>query len=325
MHLANLHLLRPWWLLALIPLAWIIARWWRNEYYYSVWQGVCEPHLLPHVLAQGPSAHRYLVAAFACAWFGIVLALCGPAWEHTQQAIYKAQQAQVIALDMSDNMAAEDIKPNRLARARFKALDLLHQSKEIQTGLIVFSSEPFVVSPITQDAETIAAMVPILRSDILPVTGQNIGAAIEKAAALFQQAGIPQGRIIVVTASSPTAADIAAAEKIFKQGYRLSILGIGTALGAPIPGGGDTPILAKLDKPGLEKLAQAGGGQYYAFTPSDADVAELLQTQNNNKIKVEKTAETAEQWLDQGYWLLLPVLLLAAFMFRRGWFEELTR
>src|SRR5437016_540869 len=84
-------------------------------------------------------------------------------------------------------MNATDLKPNRLTRAKYKILDLLKQQNEGQTGMLVFSSKPFVVSPLTQDAATIAAMVPMLDLNILPVQGEDIGAGLRKAAEMIKQ------------------------------------------------------------------------------------------------------------------------------------------
>lgn len=324
----NLHFLRPWWLLALIPLTVILVRLWRYSHAEQHWQAVCEPQLLPYLLIDvQDKLHRYCIALLGCAWFCAVMALSGPSWTQLPQAIYQAQRAQVLVLDVSANMAAEDIKPNRLARARYKVLDILHQSKEQQTGLIVFTGKPFVVSPLTQDAETIAAMVPALTSDIMPVAGSNIGAALRQAAALVKQAGINQGHIILITASQPTLLDNSVAKQLQQQGLQLSILGIGTAVGAPVPNmtADEDTKLAKLDIAGLTRLAAAGDGDYIAFTDTDADIKALLAMQPASSAEAKRTGQSITVWQDQGYWWLLPVLVIAALVFRRGWFERITQ
>ena len=71
-------------------------------------------------------------------------------------------------------MDATDLKPSRLTLARFKVLDILNRTKDGQVGLIVFAGDAFVVSPLTDDVQTIAALVPVLTSDIMPAQGSRI-------------------------------------------------------------------------------------------------------------------------------------------------------
>lgn len=88
--------------------------------------------------------------------------------------------SRVIALDVSQSMDTTDVSPSRLERAKYKIFDILRRIKEGQVGMIVFSSEPFVVSPLTSDANTIENLVTVINSDIVPVQGHNIYKALKK-------------------------------------------------------------------------------------------------------------------------------------------------
>lgn len=326
----NLHFLRPWWFLTLVPLALLSWRLWRFSQHYGAWQGVVDAHLLPYLMQQSQQRfQKGLMLAITVAWLLAILALTGPSWQRLPAAVYRAQHAQVIVLDLSIVMEAADIKPNRITRARYKILDILNNNPEAQIGLVVFSGEPYVVSPLTEDAKTIAAMVPVLNTKLMPITGQNIGAALTKASDLLKQADAPKGQIILMTASQPTATDIAIAKKLYQQGFSTSVLGVGTLQGAPIPasiGENQQPEMAKLAVAALQQLARAGGGIFEEFSNSAADIDKLLAaTKNPQTATVTKTKEAIALWRDDGFWLILPLLLLVVLVFRRGWFMEFTR
>lgn len=157
-----------------------------------------DQRLLPYLL-QGdntPSSSRrkpaliLLLLLFSL----VIFALAGPAFEKRPQPVFKAQSALVILLDLSRSMDAEDIKPSRLNRARYKINDILKQRKEGQTALIAYAADAFVVSPLTDDADTITAQVPALETHIMPAQGSRLDLALQKARALFINGGQNKGR-----------------------------------------------------------------------------------------------------------------------------------
>ncbi len=333
MSLGALHFLRPWWFLVLIPLVFLLWQQWRQRTVGHDWAGQCDPHLLPHLLCGHSSSRRYMMPVFLClAWLLAVLALAGPTWSHWPQPVYRQQMARVIALDVSESMNANDLLPSRLQRARYKVLDLLKRIKSGQTGMLVFSSEPFVVSPLTEDSNTIANMVPVLNSHVVPVQGSNIALALKKSVKLMQQADAVRGSIILITDSQPNTAAFSEAKQLAKQGYHLLVLGVGTEQGGPIPkaGGGfmlnqqGEVVFAKLDPEALEKLASEGAGRYVAFTNDNRDLTSLLSMSQRNQHHVLKAKNlTKVLWADQGHWLIWGLLILLLIVCRRGWLERL--
>jgi len=229
-------------------------------------------------------------------------------------------------------MDAEDIKPSRLIRARYKIADILRQRKDGQSALLAYAGDAFTVTPLTDDTETIASQLSALSTDIMPSPGSNIAQALEKAVDLFKQAGLlppgapEKGQIILVTDGIDDAAVAAAA----LSGIRLSVLGVGTADGAPIalPGGGfikdeqGAIVIPKLNAGDLSRLAQAGHGIYQTISADDTDIQALLSEIKQPVAQgingQEQTDILLDQWEDKGPWLLLPVLLLASLMFRKG-------
>ncbi|HSY26513.1 MAG TPA: VWA domain-containing protein [Burkholderiaceae bacterium] len=332
--MTNFHFLRPTWLLALLPLAvllWLMRRRRANS---RSWQRVVDARLLPHLLI-GKEGKQGNASLFLLAIGGIlaIAALAGPAWRKLEQPVFRQQSDLVVALDLSRSMDAGDVKPSRLQRAELKLRDILAQQKEGDTALIVYAATPFVVSPLTSDANTIASQVGSMTSDLMPAQGARPDLAIGLAQKLLNQAGAVHGGVLLISdgigdAKSNDLED--AIKKLTGAGHKLSILGVGTSEGAPVPAsdGGFVKsvdgaiLLPKLDDASLSKLAQQGGGTYRRLSNDDSDFHALL-TPFTQMLEQHQGKEvdglSADQWHDEGPWLLLPLMLLATLFFRRGY------
>jgi len=332
MNIAALHFIRPYWFFALIPVAFLVWRLVKNRHHRSNWHKVVDAHLLKQLLNHSTSQKTlwpfYLLALM---WFICIFTLAGPSFEKVKQPVYKSKNAKVILLDLSPSMLATDIKPNRISRARYKILDLLKNYPEGRTGLVVFASEAYTVSPLTYDNNTIASMVPELSPDIMPVTGSNIAAGLKKAVSLFKNVDVSKGTIILMTDSLPNRNAFKEAKKLYGQGYTISVLAIGSTQGGTIakPHGGfygqnDKPIIAKVNYKALEKLATSGNGKFSSFTNSDADINYLLKNNIDHSITQAKQMKANSViWQDSGYWLILLLLAFMLMFFRRGFLEDL--
>jgi len=332
--LSEFHFLRPQWLWALLPLALLLWRLARSSGGANAWRGLVDPHLLPHLLVPGGgSGPRRLLLLLGLGWLLLVLALAGPSWTRLPQPVYQAQQYRVLVLDISTAMNATDVPPSRLAHARFEVLDLLKRSGEGQIALIAYGAEPYVVSPLTADADTIALQVPSLSSELLPVPGQRAGPALSKANELLQQAGAPNGEVILISGGlEDPAAALKAARELRAAGHRLSVLALGTEQGAPVPdaGGGflkdagGAILMPKLDAAALRELSGTGGGRYVQSRADDRDLDALLESSHLERLEQqEDELAESDQWREEGPWLLLLLLPLAALAFRRGWLSPL--
>ncbi len=323
---AEFHFLRPEWLWgipAVVLLAIALAR---RQLAPGSWQRIVDPVLVPFVLvrnqARGLSYRWWLLLLSGLI---AVLSIAGPSWKRVEQPVFRSEQAIVIALDLSYSMDAQDVTPSRLMRAKLKILDILARRKSGQTALVVYSANAFTVTPLTTDADTVAALVNSLSTDIMPSRGSYPPAAIEKGRQLLEQAGVSYGEVLLITdGGSSTAAERAAGE-LRDAGYTLSVLGVGTLQGAPIPkvGGGFVTdrsgniAVPKLEMDELRRLASAGGGRYTALTADDRDIDTLLSGEVGDATESDKSVAT-DQWREEGPWLLLVLLPLAALAFRRG-------
>ena len=194
------HFLRPLWFFALIPLLLLI--WWMffRRTGESNWEAICDERLLPHILIRGSGRTRK-VSMILAAIGGLlgIIALAGPVWEKLPQPVFTAQDALVIALDLTRSMDAGDVSPSRLERARFKIRDILDQRHEGQTALLVYAGEAFTVTPLTDDNDTIKSQLNALNTDIMPVFGNRTDKAVTKALDLLKQAGMRRGHVLLIT------------------------------------------------------------------------------------------------------------------------------
>ena len=324
----EIHLIRPLWLLALIPWILLVWRMAKTTFLQSGWHRVCDAHLLPHILNQ-PKQISKKYPAFLVLIAGIltIIALSGPVYHQLPQPVFRNQSALVLILDLSLSMDATDAKPSRLIQSKHKIVDILRKRREGQTALIVFANQPFVVSPLTNDTATISLQLATLETGLMPAQGSRPDLAMEKAVDLLHQGGINRGKILLVTDGWSEESELSA-QAIHTQGHTLSILGVGTSEGSPIPTskGGflkdsqGNIVIAKLDPKHLQQLAQMGGGRYQHIRTDDFDIETLNIL--NDAVSLENTMEKSELmadiWREEGPWFLLMVLPLAALVFRRG-------
>lgn len=326
---ADFHWLRPEWLFAIPLLLLIVVLLARGKLGSGNWATVIDPALMPYVLSRDPgrgSDFRWWLMGLGA--IIAVLALAGPAWQRVEQPVFRAEQAMVVALDLSRSMDAEDIAPSRLRRAKLKILDMLERREGGQTALVVYTANAFTVTPLTTDTDTIAALVNSLSTDIMPSRGSYPEIAINKGRQLLDQAKASFGEVLLITDGGASPGADEAARQLKAAGYSLSILGVGTLEGAPIPkaaGGFVTDnrgkiAVPRLEERGLRTLAGIGGGRYSRITADQGDLDVLLSGEVSGVgVARGDDAHATDQWREEGPWLLLLLLPLAAVAFRRGW------
>ena len=327
--LSAFHFLRPWWLLALVPLAALLYHLWRRGLVDHNWQAVCDAALLPFILQRHPGTRgRRALCLVALCGLLLILALAGPAWQRLPTPVQRVASALVVVVDLSRSMDAGDVRPSRLERARYKITDLLRLRREGQTALVIYAADAFTVVPLSDDVRTIIAQLPALGTDLPPTQGKAPRAGLARAARLFTQGGVQQGHVLLVTDGIAAGAR-EGVQSLAAAGHRVSVLAVGTRDGAPItlPGGGflkdkhGAILFPKTDHQALRALAGAGGGRYVALDQAEHDV-QTLQAFFSRAPAVEEADPglglQADTWQDQGHWLVLLVLPFAALGFRRG-------
>jgi len=325
---SQLHLLRPLALLGLIPalIAVVLAQWRKRS--AGNWEKIINPALLPYLMQGETSKKQRGMIWVLLAWMIACLALAGPSWQKLPQPVHKKDAALILIMDLSPSMLAEDVKPSRLERARFKLIDILKNRSEGFSALVVYGGAAYTLTPLTEDSNTIISLVPVLHPALLPEYGSNTEDAIETALELAVNGGYQQGDLLLITDEVSRSAFNTIQSMMSKAGkFRLSVLGVGTEQGAPIPTGASgfakdrngAIIIPKLSPASLQMLAQNNGGIYAGMSADDSDIEALLATTEELFPDATRELERSfDLWDDQGFWLaflLLPIILLS---FRKG-------
>ena len=324
----SLHFLRPEWFLALLLVAFMAFVFYRSKLHNRDWAAVIDAALLPHLLSEsGRKSNRWWFWAVLSMSILVIIALAGPVWNKLPQPVFKQQSALVIALDLSQSMNAQDIKPSRLARARLKLIDILKMREEGQTALIAYAGTAYTVSPLTDDSDTIQSLVSSLSSELMPAQGSRSDLALQHAVELLNNAGQTHGDILFIT-DGISDKSASAIQGLDLKKIRVSILSVGSEQGAPIPmqSGGfvkdaaGSIVIAKTERSTLRRIVSNLGGLYMPMTLDDGDVTRLRRLLDDGSMKGEsqQTDFKSDRWQEEGPWLLLLVIPLAALAFRRG-------
>ncbi|WP_367606844.1 VWA domain-containing protein [Legionella sp. W05-934-2] len=307
--MSSLHWIRPYWLLALIPCILAAFYLWRYQTNQSSWSAICDPHLLKHQLVASGKQQRLSMLPLIVSLLLMILGLAGPSWTKLPTPTYQTVMPRVILLDMSSAMQDTDVKPNRLFRAKLLIRDILDQTKEGQIALIAYSGMPFVVSPLTQDSNTIESLLSSLNNDVMPVSGDDLAAALQEGKQLIEQAGFHIGDLLVITANQPTQQAIETAESLAENNFQTSVL--------PING---NHWISNADN----ALAKAGKGMVIDFPNSGPGLQRWLNESHRSHQLQADVMNNVPLWKDEGHWFMLLALLSLIPVFRRGYLEALA-
>lgn len=326
--ISQFHFLRPWWLAALAPVIVIALLLWYQKHNARQWQQMVAPELLQYLLdGQTTRIRPWQLIALLLAWIASCIALAGPSWEKRPVAVEQNQQALVLLLDLSPSMMSEDVKPSRLVRARLKIADLLRLRKDGQTALVVYAGDVHVVTPLTDDTETINNIIPALHPNIMPAQGSNTEAAVARAIKLLKDSAITQGDLLLITdgIDKDAQANINEIMNREKQ-FRLSILGVGGTEPTPIPSskGGFVRdnkrniVTTQLNPGELQNLANQNNGRYRTLASTSSDIDYLMDLPTPEKEETQRVDRDFDSWYDRGHWLVLLLLPIILYCFRRG-------
>lgn len=298
-----LHFLRPWWFLAFIPWAIVLYALLKEPWFrHSAWEKVCDKPLLDFMQNDADAkARAWFPLGLWASVFCVLLALTGPCWSKYPLPNLKPIYPKVIVLDMSQDMLQTDWRPSRLERVKLLLHSLLQTDAQTWLSMVVFSSEPFVVSPLTEDTKTIDALVDELHPDVLPVSGYNLVSALEEAHRLIEESGFQAGSILLMTGRPPDEAAVDLVGDWSKAGITTSLL----------------PLARQENLTNLEHFVQQGQGHLYDMNTARADLGQWLLARDRSLTKWLQR-EKISVWKDEGYWFIALALLPLLLLFRRG-------
>lgn len=299
--ISNFHFLRPWWLLLLIVPLLGYRSFFSGMRNISAWEAVCDKKLLDFLLVKGSSRQRSFIGYTAIIGIvGAVLALSGPSWQKKNMPAFTPANPVMLLLNLSSDMDIGDVTPNRLSRAKFAINDLLGELKA-QMGLMVYSDEPYLISPITDDRQIIANLLPAVNRDIMPTNGDKLGRAVDLAVERLKSGNYPNGTIVVFTADAGQEfnAALEACAAAAAAGYSVNIIGVRSESNEK-----------------LQMLADKGKGLYLSVNGGLGKLVAAINGKMSSELK--KTENEREIWEDGGYYLLFIPLLCCLYFFRRG-------
>jgi len=275
---------------------------------------------------------KFALAMLAAAF--LVLTLAGP---QTGSRIEKAHRKGIdlmIALDVSNSMLAEDIKPNRLERSKQSILRLIDQLDGDRIGIIVFAGKAYTQLPITTDYAAAKLFVSAISTDIIPTQGTAIGDAITRAIASYGDTKNNKAIIIITDGEDHQGDVLDQPETAAKAGILIYTIGMGLPDGAPIPvyngkvmtgykkDGSGNIIVSRLDETLLQQIATAGKGIYVRASNSEAGLRPIMEEIG----KIQETEIESRQFTDYEsrfqYFLAFAILLLVLDLFI---FEKKTK
>ncbi|MGF6558970.1 Ca-activated chloride channel family protein [Pseudomonas sp. S30_BP2TU TE3576] len=319
---------RPWWLLLLPVLGWLLWQLWHREQRAGRWQMILPPAFHAALLSGGSGRNSKLPwIALGLAWLLTVLALLGPGWQRVEQSSQKPADPLVVILELTPEMLATDVTPNRLEQARRKLLDLLQIRSDAQTAIVVYAGSAHTLVPLSDDLSTSRNLLDALKPSLMPEAGHRADLAVRKALALLEQAALGDGRILLIGSSLTEQERLGIRHALDGKSTRFLMLGIGTAEGSPITQEDGSflkdeqgaILVPRLDEPGLKSFANDLDGRYRQARLDDSDLHALGLLDGPRNLRNDGQTLRLDTWADQGYWLLLPLLLLAACAGRRGW------
>ena len=327
MNCANPHML---WLLLVIPPALLVFFWWAGHTRQRLLTQFIQTRLLP-ALTVGISATRQkihvgcLVLAVVC----LILALARPQWGFDWEEMKQRGLDIVVAIDTSKSMLAEDIAPNRLARAKLAALELMQRARSDRLGLVAFAGSAFLQCPLTIDDAAFRQSVDALNVNIIPQGGTAIAEAIETALTAFKEEDNYKVLVLFTDGEDHDSGALEAAEKAAKAGMRIFTIGIGTAEGELLrikdaQGGSDyirdeqgNVVKSHLNELLLQKIAGATEGGFY-LPLRGAKAIDTLYDQGLAKLpKPQHQEKLVRRYHEQYHWFLAVaiVLLLVEMLF----------
>ncbi|MCH2340987.1 VWA domain-containing protein [Pseudomonas sp. NPDC047963] len=322
------YLLRPFWLIVLPLPIWLMWRLWHRQRQTGRWQRLLPEAFHTALLTRGKLRNSKLPwILLGSAWLLGCLALLGPSWQQVEQPSLTRSDPLVILLETTPAMLATDVQPSRLEQAKRKILDLLQTRQDAQTAVVVFAGSAHTLVPLSNDMATTQNLLDALQPDLMPEPGHRADLAVTQGIALLQQGANGAGRLLLIGSSLSEPERASIEQQLDENEQSLLLLGIGTEQGAPIPledgsflkDDKGSIVIPRLDDNAMRRFASQIGGRYQQARVDDADLRNLGLLERNGKLVAQDETTRLDAWQDQGYWLLLPLVLLAAFAGRRGW------
>lgn len=285
-----------------------------------------DPNLLPHLLLQRASSNKrnYNGLLYTLLVFCLILALANPRWSYKDLDAYQPTASMVILLDLSNTMNATDVSPSRIVRARQNIEDLINLSKGLKIGLIGFAGYPHLISPITDDIQTIKTFIPALDTDLTNVQGNSLARALSMAADLLGNEPGDKKSILLISDGNLASDDFSHELKtLTAHNIQVHVIGVGTTAGAPFKTKNGSLqksqgkiVISKLNADLLKEIAKQGHGIYTEAGSTDLGIrAILLKAEQKQEDHI--VAGKVRQWDERYYLFIIPAAAILLYLMRQ--------
>lgn len=283
--------------------------------------------LMPEASRIRPRAKFYLLLV---ALVLSIFMMAGPQFG-TKLEKQKRQGAEVvIAVDVSNSMLSQDLKPDRMFRAKRILGGLIDNLQEDKVALMVFAGDAYVQMPLTTDVSSAKMFLSNINPGMVPIQGTAIGMAIKRSMSLFSNTDTNVGKTIIIITDGENHEDdaVAMAKKALESGITVNVMGVGTPEGAPIPIAGTNSfrkdkygnvVVTKLNESMCQEIASAGGGAYVKADNSSAAVRALtseLEKLSKSEIESQVYSQYNEQYTVIA-WIVLILLVVECLLLER--------
>jgi Ca-activated chloride channel homolog len=322
-----IHFLRPEWLWLLIaaPVIYVSATF--RDDIRARCKRYIDADLLKHLIVS--RKNRWTLRPIHTLVMIIVLgsiALAGPTWKREQMPFTEDKAPLVIAVDLSRTMDAIDLDPTRLERVKLKLRDLLKVRNGGRTALFAYAGSTHMVLPFTTDDSLLELYLGSLSTSIMPVPGKDTAQALKSIQDFLKDETVPGTILFVTDGVEPRG--VAALERFASdEGQKddVIVLGAGTSRGGPVRTAGHgyladasgARMYSKLDLAALRSMNSAGVPAS-TLTLDDDDIG-WIQRHVQQHLQAVQQNDNKTQWVNEGYWLTIPIVAVAMLWFRKGW------
>jgi Ca-activated chloride channel family protein len=252
----------------------------------------------------------------------VIIGLLGPTFGDSKREIKSVGKDIMICVDLSKSMDAFDVQPSRLEKVKFEMKKIADAFNSDRLGIIIFSSEAFMQSPLTYDQNALNLFIETMNTSLVPSSGTDFGPALRMALSKLEDNEGPstqqKSKVIVLISDGEDFGEETneIAKEVEDRGYKLFTLGVGTEQGSQIAAGrgyktdkqGNT-VISKLNASSLKSLASKTGGQYFEINESRNDVNKLINT--INKIEGQlRDARVVDASANRYYYFILAAFIL---------------
>jgi len=298
--IGDFHFIRPWWLLALMPLGLLLWAIHRRQDATQPWRRIIAPNLLPFLLS-GTTRKKIFspLLLIAIGWTITVIAIAGPSWRREPSPFAEDTAALAIVVKVAPSMKTEDVQPDRLTRSVQKIKDLLALRPGAKTSLIAYAGSAHVVMPATTDDGIINTFAQALDPKIMPSDGDVAAEALRLADQTLSEAG--SGSILWITDNVAPEQSGPLSQWRKKSSTPVRLL---------------PSLLAGSELDVVKKNARPADASLVRLSADNSDVQSLARAA---KFSTAVTGESSNRWEESGYWLTPLIAALMLPFFRKGW------